>query len=482
VTREVVRRRLFAGYLVASLLGAAAHGFLPAGVRPVSYFLVALGTVPAITYGVRHCPRHGRHITLLLLTAMVVLSSGNLANIVVLYGSPAWHTAAELLITVGHVFLLAAALAFVRIRGRSDVGGLIDVAVLSMGLGGLLWTAMLQPRLDDLGISAGSQAGLLFNILVLTGILGALLRLAQTAESPILALKFIIYSLVTALIGDVILAMITGALTGGRPAALEAVFLASYALVGATGLHPSLHDLAQPGPAPTDNLTKGRLAFLGAALALSPVAGAGRQLFGLPVDGVLLAAGTVTTVPLVMTRIGYLAGQRVRAEQELVRQATHDALTGLTNRAEFIRRLDAALARRAAGGPLEVLVLFCDLDGFKAVNDRLGHSVGDDLLVAVARRLSSAVARTDTLARYGGDEFLILCETGNPLATQASLSRRVTTTLAHPFDLATDRVSVGVSIGAVVADADATADSVISEADAAMYATKQSRRRHLRSA
>jgi diguanylate cyclase (GGDEF)-like protein len=477
-----MRRVLFPGYLAASLLGAVAHGFLPADLRPVSYFLVALGTVPAMAYGLRRSAPHGRHITVLLLIAMSVLSAGNLVNVVVLFGSPALQTVAELLITLGHVFLLVAALAFVRIRGRRDVGGLIDVAVLSMALGGLLWTAMLQPRLDDLGIPAGGQAGLLFNMLVLTGILGALLRLSQTAEKPILALRFIIYSLVMALVGDVILAMITGSLTGSRPPALEVVFLGSYALVGAIGLHPSLNELAYPGPAPTDHLTKGRLAFLGAALALTPVAGAGRQLLGLPVDGLLLAAGTVTTVPLVMTRIGYLAGQRVRAEQELVRQATHDPLTGLTNRAEFIRRLSAALARRAAGGPLDVLVLFCDLDGFKAVNDRLGHSVGDDLLVAVARRMSATVAATDTLARYGGDEFLILCETGNPLAARTSLTQRLTATVGQPFDLATDRVSIGVSVGAVVAEDDATADSVISQADAAMYAAKQRRHRHLRSA
>jgi diguanylate cyclase (GGDEF)-like protein len=261
------------------------------------------------------------------------------------------------------------------------------------------------------------------------------------------------------------------------------IFLLSFICLGATGLHPSMALLARPGTPPVEQLSPGRLTFLGVAMALGPVVGAGRQVLGLPVDGLLLAAGTIATVPLVMIRIGYLNVQRVRVERQLVRQATHDSLTGLTNRSELHVRLEAALARRAAGGRAQVLVLFCDLDGFKAVNDTLGHAVGDELLVAVARRLAGAVARDDVLARYGGDEFLIVCETADPMAAQTSLRRRVAAALSHPFDLAGQRISIGVSIGAVVAEPNATADEVIGRADTAMYAVKQGRPlQHLRSA
>jgi diguanylate cyclase (GGDEF)-like protein len=483
VSTGTAERRLFSGYLIASLTAVVVHGFLPAGARAVSFFLIALCTVPAMCYGVRHQAPAGKPSARLLVAALVTLSVGNFSSIVGTFGPPVFGPVAELVITLGHIVALASALFIVRLRGRNDVGGLIDVAVVSMALGGLLWTAVLQPRLAGAGTGMGTQASLLINMLVLTGVLGALLRLSQTAREPILALRFIVVALVMSLAANVVLAMTTGFLTVGRPALVEVVFLVSYTFLGAIGLHPSLLLLIQPGAAPAERLSPARLTFLGAALALGPVAGAGRQALGLPVDGLLLAAGTIATVPLVMIRMGHLTAQRFRAEKELVRRATHDALTGLTNRVDLLHRLDDALARRAAGGRLDVLVLFCDLDGFKAVNDERGHAVGDELLVAVGRRLARAVAKEDVLARYGGDEFLIVCETANPVAAKTSVARRVAAALADPFDLAGEPIVIGVSIGAAVAEVGATADSVISQADAAMYQAKRHRHpRYLRSA
>src|SRR5204863_8929506 len=95
---------------------------------------------------------------------------------------------------------------------------------------------------------------------------------------------------------------------------------------------------------------------------------------------------------------------RVRLQDELVRQAYHDGLTGLANRSLFRDRLEQALARSArAGGTVAVLIL--DLDGFKQVNDSLGHDAGDQLLRVVAERLNETVRPTDTVARFGGAEF-----------------------------------------------------------------------------
>lgn len=469
-------RRLFGGYLGLSLAGVVVHAFLPDGASGVSYFLIALAAVPAMAYGATRCVPQGRRTSWLLVAALAVLGCGNLSIALANVGLAFPGVVTNTFFTLGNTGLLVAALSFVRLRGRNDVGGLLDAAVVSVAGGGLLWTAALQPRLDDLGIPLAAQPSLLFNVLVLTGVLGALVRLELTAQEPLLALRLVISALLLNLIGTIAQIVQYGTIGVDASLAVQAGYLVAYALVGAAGLHPSLRLLATPGPAPAERLVLSRLVFLGAALAVPPVAGAGRELFGLPVDGLLLAVNTLIAVPLVMIRVGYLASQRIRAENRLVHQATHDALTGLANRAEFLTRLDATLARRAADGRQNVLLLFCDLDGFKAVNDRLGHAVGDELLISVARRLARTVAGDDTLARYGGDEFLILCETTNPVGARTSVSRRIVGALADPFDLAGERIAIGISIGAAVADADDSADTLISRADAAMYAAKERRR------
>ena len=126
--------------------------------------------------------------------------------------------------------------------------------------------------------------------------------------------------------------------------------------------------------------------------------------------------------------------------------ALHDALTGLPNRALLQQRLEHA-AQRAHRSHSQAAVLFADLDRFKWVNDTYGHPVGDQLLVAVADRLSAIVRPGDTLARVSGDEFVILCEDLAHISDVISLANRVHETFADPFDVAGTDVVVTVSVG-----------------------------------
>jgi diguanylate cyclase (GGDEF)-like protein/PAS domain S-box-containing protein len=163
---------------------------------------------------------------------------------------------------------------------------------------------------------------------------------------------------------------------------------------------------------------------------------------------------------------------RKALEDELKRQAFHDSLTGLANRALFADRLEHAISR-AERSPTALAVLFLDLDDFKTVNDSLGHSEGDLLLVAVAERLRGSLRASDTIARMGGDEFAILIEDPVDSETPMDVGRRMLAQLEPPFAHGGKELFVRASVGvATTRSRDHTADEVLRNADVAMYTAK----------
>ncbi|MGQ7297735.1 putative bifunctional diguanylate cyclase/phosphodiesterase [Quadrisphaera sp. KR29] len=169
---------------------------------------------------------------------------------------------------------------------------------------------------------------------------------------------------------------------------------------------------------------------------------------------------------------------RVRLEEELTQQAFTDALTGLPNRALFKDRLEQALRRRTTEDEL-VVVCYFDLDGFKAVNDTLGHSAGDELLAQVADRVRDVVREGDTVARLGGDEFAVLVQQGpgsGPAEVEADgrrLASRVCEAIRRPFQLRGGEVHVAASAGlATSATTGRDAEQLLRSADLAMYQAK----------
>ncbi len=173
---------------------------------------------------------------------------------------------------------------------------------------------------------------------------------------------------------------------------------------------------------------------------------------------------------------GELQEQLAEERARLAHLAVHDSLTGLPNRVLFIEQLQRALApsgRRRA----RIALLFVDIDHFKNVNDRYGHSVGDRLLVTMAERLRDSVRPGDTAARLGGDEFVVLCEDIRGHEEEAvAVAERIRVSLGEPIEIDGNTIVAGASIGVAVASSGDDPEVVLSHADGAMYAAKQNGR------
>ncbi|MFD0431667.1 putative bifunctional diguanylate cyclase/phosphodiesterase [Streptomyces zhihengii] len=166
-------------------------------------------------------------------------------------------------------------------------------------------------------------------------------------------------------------------------------------------------------------------------------------------------------------------------ERELTHRAFHDALTGLPNRLLLLERIERALLRGRRNSTL-TCVLFVDLDDFKIVNDMMGHSVGDELLVAVARRLTGTLRLSDTAARLGGDEFAVLMEGVKETYDAEVLAAQVVHALGRPFRLGSGSHSVSACVGVATAGDGAQAEELLRNADLALYAAKTAGKRQWR--
>jgi diguanylate cyclase (GGDEF)-like protein/PAS domain S-box-containing protein len=183
---------------------------------------------------------------------------------------------------------------------------------------------------------------------------------------------------------------------------------------------------------------------------------------------ILRADGTIHQV----STVGRDVTERKRFEADLAHQATHDSLTGLPNRALLLDHLELEMARAEREHRL-VALLFLDLDRFKQVNDTLGHDAGDELLAQAAQRISAVVRPADTVARMGGDEFVILCGDVEDQDHATAVAHRVSAAIENrPFELAGAELAITSSIGIALSSGGVHPEAILRDADAAMYRAK----------
>ncbi len=185
---------------------------------------------------------------------------------------------------------------------------------------------------------------------------------------------------------------------------------------------------------------------------------------------------TLATIPGTDKSVASLAdiSELKKAERQIYHQAFHDTLTGFPNRALFIEILNMAIKRSKRRDDYHFAVLYLDIDRFKLVNDSLGHNVGDKLLIAFANRIKDALREIDTLARFGGDEFVILLEDIEGQEYASIIAERLQQALKKPFMVSGKEVFAPASFGVVANTKDYNhAENIIRDADAAMYHAKE---------
>lgn len=218
---------------------------------------------------------------------------------------------------------------------------------------------------------------------------------------------------------------------------------------------------------------EGRDGILGAVVVTEPL-GDVRTFTARDLRFLVALAGQVG-VSLETGRLEDSLAQVTRLKEDLRHQATHDSLTGLANRALLEEHLQEAIEDTSDGGTLAALILL-DLDDFKAVNDSLGHQAGDELLVAVAKRLKSCCRPHDTVARFGGDEFALLLQGLTRPEDAARVAERIKAALGRPFLISGRSVTSGASSGIALVQPGQDAETLVRLADEAMYAAKRQRK------
>ncbi|MBT8228038.1 MAG: GGDEF domain-containing protein [Dactylosporangium sp.] len=493
-TSSTLGRAVAVGYVAACAVATLCYLSASPVMRSAIAAGISLTPVVAVLVSFRINKIFDRLPWLLIVLGMLNMSAVNAVWLVTVgLGISSWVDPS---VTIGvqmsgYLSMLAATMIVVFRHAPENLGGVIDAALTGLGVAAPIWEFLIRPRMLESNVPVGSHLVVLVQLLVLLAVLGSLLRISRTSGRGVAALRFLVAAMIWTVAGFVLSAFATAtaaAIAATAPPRIVGLcwVLACLSLT-AGAIHPTAAQFTRPVRGWCDVLSPVRLARLGFFLVLIPLVGGVQQIFGGEPDGILLSLGPLLATPLVLTRIGQLVAQRTQDQSVLAHQATHDELTGLPNRRRLFTLAAEACARCEAGELDSLAILYCDLDGFKPVNDRHGHEAGDEILRVVGRRLVASVRAEDVVGRLGGDEFLILCP-GARRSEADALRDRVRAAVADPVAWRDTTLRIGVTVG-VSAGSGATArlvgdgvestpvtvDDLVAAADRDMYARKSMR-------
>jgi diguanylate cyclase (GGDEF)-like protein len=464
-------------FLCLTLACGTVYALYPGTPIGLAAFVVpVLGCFVGIEVGVRRNRPALRRPWRLFQVALLLALVGSVLRVGA--GDPFSVLGGDLLALTSYPLVAAGLLQFLRrreARAQSDV--LADGVLVVVAMGLLAWVLLVSPALADASRPLAQRllAGV-FPVLD-TVLLFLVVRLALVTSSRVRAISLLVGGFLCLLVGDAGYAVHAVRPLPVPPELLDAPYLGMYGLVGSAALHPSMRVLTSGATPVVRPLPGGRVALVSVAVAVPAFLVVLRPL-SRPADRLVFAVSILTLAGVVLWRTVRAINQHAASEFRLEEQATHDTLTGLPNRTLLLERLADALAHARGGAERTVALLFCDLDGFKFVNDSWGHSVGDELLLVAGARLRAAGDGGDLVARLGGDEFVVVHEGAEGAEGDGgvpALAQRLLTTFSLPFVLSIGEIFISASIGVATSQgraADCTPEELIRDADTAMYRAK----------
>ncbi|MGO8872695.1 MAG: putative bifunctional diguanylate cyclase/phosphodiesterase [Acidimicrobiales bacterium] len=503
------RANIWKYVLAGGACAVAGYTALSGGIgKDLAYSLIGLGSVTCVLLGVRlHRPADRLGWCLVALAALCFLLGDGVDAIyrLTLHTDVPFPSAADACYLAGYPFLFVGVLRLARnpnhTAQREDYA---DAAIVAVGALAVSWQFLMSSYVHETSMGTLGAVVLLAYPIMDIALLFVVARAlvfgdAQQPFQRILALALLVlfgadfaYSLVT----------LHGASPTGNPASgssLDTAFLAVYVLLGVAALHPSIAEPVPVAPKPVPNIyrreTNGRRRIPVVAFAgfIPPCILLVCSRFGMAVNVPVMAGLCIAVFALIYLRMMWLIAritgqtneieaharaleashqQRDALEADLRHLAFHDELTGLANRALLHDRVEHALAAAPRDGS-SVALCFGDLDGFKTVNDTLGHHVGDSVLVRASRLLSSIVRPGDTVARLGGDEFAVLMVDVPRPETAVDFAHRIVSVLQDAPDFEGNQVGLSISVGVAYGEPGKTTEQLLSEADSAMYEAKE---------
>jgi diguanylate cyclase (GGDEF)-like protein len=471
--------RLWRVFLVIGLALTAGYFLLPSVVlRDLGYQLPGTVAVLAVVAGVViHRPRD-RRPWLVLAIGLALTSAGDWTWVVLdhVAGPEPIPSIADILYLGGEGFIAMAVLLLVRGRVRGgDGASLLDALIVSVGIGMLSWVFLVAPIVAQPGRSIGENSVAVAYPLLDVVLVGGLVRVLLAPGRRVVAVQLFLGGLVAFVVADYAYAVLVLNNVYRTGQIIDAGWMLGPALWGASALHPSMRRIAEPVEVGEVRLSGWRLLLLAGAWLMAPAVLVIEWVNGQVIDIPIIASGSVVLFLLVILRMGGVVRelrttlhQRRDLERELERRALHDPLTGLANRVLFFDRLEHALAKRGE----QVAVLFLDLDDFKTVNDAFGHAAGDRVLGAVAAAIRGAIRPGDTAARLGGDEFAVLLDQESDVYQAGLVAGRLLVAVRTPISVGGHQHSIGASIGISHGASGGTGETLMREADIAMYVAK----------
>lgn len=468
-----MKSNLWKGYLVLVVF-VAAYYFVygsPGLSKLVLYNGIGASAVIAVLYGIHQNQPANKKAWYFIAGALATFLTADVTYYVLELTSdevPYPSIADGFYLSMYPIMIVGLMLLLRSIAPGRDFAGIVDATLIAVATFAVLGILVMDTYLtDDTSELSGRLISIAYPVMDVA-LIAVAARLVAAVQLRQKSFAFLTTGLLSLLVADTIYGILGAAGTFQTGGFADAFWLSFYGLVAVGALHPSMAEKVEPRINTSGAITKARLAVLFLVVFAVPVID---LMWGEPFDKVFISVCSMLMFGLVLVRLMGLMSVVQHKEQQARYDAMHDSLTGLANRALFGDRVESFVAQRKDG---VVSVLFVDLDDFKFINDSLGHQVGDDLLVAVAARLSDCVRDQDLVARLSGDEFAVLLESAVDRQDAVAVAQRVQDSLESPIIIDDREIMISASVGIAVERRSniERAETILRAADVAMYRAK----------